>query len=437
MKIAMIGAGYVGLVTGAGLAEFGNDVTCVDSDHEKVNMLSQGEIPIYEPGLDKLVQTNLAAGRLRFTTIGREAIKSADIIFIAVGTPSTPDGGADLASIFSVAREIGEVLQKFDLREKIIVLKSTVPVGTTDTVSKILGSFCKGGACIANNPEFLREGTAVEDFMRPDRVIIGTTCIEARDALIKLYRPFTNSGKILVMDPNSSELVKYASNAMLAIRIAFMNEMAVLASSVGANISSVREGVGRDGRIGDKYLYSGPGYGGSCLPKDVSALIDMGDGANAPMRIARAAHISNSHHKHQIVERMELHLDGLRNKKIAVWGLSFKADTDDIRDSPSVSIIEELLRRGAVVHAVDPQAATNARKHFGNRVSFSRDQYGILENAHAMIVATEWREFRSPDFGRIRSLSPNITIFDVRNLWDAKDALRQKMNYFGMGTTSL
>ena len=430
----MIGVGYVGLVTGAGFAEFGNEVTCVDNDDTKIKKLMNGELPIYEPGLEELVVENVEAKRLVFTTDISSAIEKADVVFITVGTPPTADGDADLGSVYAVARRIGEVLKRTK-QSKVVVVKSTVPVGTTEAVGNILASFI-GESCVANNPEFLREGTAVEDFMRPDRVVIVTGSMTARDTLLKLYRPFTSAGKVLVMDTASSELVKYTSNAILAIRIAFMNEVAVLASAVGANVNFVRDGVGRDSRIGPKYLYPGPGYGGSCLPKDVSALVSMGEHSNAPMSIARAAQDSNYRHKRQIVERMAAYFKSLRGKKIAVWGLAFKAETDDIRDSPATAIVDALLENGADVHATDPQAATNARLQYGDRVFFHLNQYDTLRNADALVIATEWREYRSPDFDKILMLAPKLVVFDVRNLWDPADMLKSGIPYFGMGTTS-
>lgn len=433
MRIAMIGTGYVGLVTGAGFAEFGNSVVCADADALKISRLRAGDVPIYEPGLEKLVRDNVAAGRLSFTTDVKAAVMSAEVVFIAVGTPPAADGSADLSSVFAVAREIGEVMRSAP--GKVVVVKSTVPVGTTERVGNVLGAFVQGNPPVANNPEFLREGTAVEDFMRPDRVVIGTLSVPARDALLRLYRPFTNAGKVLVMDPASSELVKYTSNALLAVRIAFMNEVATLASAVGANVNFVRDGVGRDSRIGPKYLYPGPGYGGSCLPKDVSALVAMGEHAGVMMSMADAAQKSNYRHKRRVVERMMDHFKDLRGKKIAVWGLAFKAETDDIRESPALTVIQGLLDVGAEVHAHDPQAAANAAAHFGDSVTFHTDHYDALTGADALVVCTEWREYRSPFLDVIRERAPGLVVFDVRNLWDPAEMISSGIPYYGMGTT--
>ena len=430
----MIGVGYVGLVSGAGFAEFGNIVTCADTDASKIERLQRLEIPIYEPGLDKLVEENVEAKRLSFTTDVKSAIASADVVFITVGTPSTVDGDADLSSVFAVAREIGSVLKEMN-QQKVVVVKSTVPVGTTERVGNILDAYTVGEPQVANNPEFLREGTAVEDFMRPDRVVIGTLNVQARDALLRLYRPFTSSGKVLVMDPASSELVKYTSNALLAVRIAFMNEIAALASSVGANVHLVREGVGRDSRIGPKYLYPGPGYGGSCLPKDVSALVAMGEHAGVRMSLAQAAQDSNYRHKRRVVERMIDHFKELKGKKACVWGLAFKAETDDIRESPALTVVDGLLDLGAVVHAHDPKAAENARAHYGDRVTFHEDHYDALADADILVIATEWREYRAADLAAIHAAAPNLVVFDVRNLWDPAEALASGIPYYGMGTT--
>ena len=431
----MIGVGYVGLVSGAGFAEFGNTVVCADTDSSKIGMLLRGEMPIYEPGLDKLVSDNVAAGRLSFTTDVRRAIVSSDVIFITVGTPASVHGEADISAVYAVAREIGEVVQNVGQIEKVVVVKSTVPVGTTERVANILTAYLPGNPPVANNPEFLREGTAVEDFMRPDRVVIGTMSSAARDSLIRLYRPFTSAGKVMVMDPASSELVKYTSNALLAVRIAFMNEIAVLASAVGANVNFVREGVGRDSRIGPKYLYPGPGYGGSCLPKDVSALVAMGDHVGVMMSMAKSAQDSNYRHKRRLVERMYTHFGELRGKRICIWGLAFKAETDDVRDSPAITLIDGLLDNKALVHAHDPQATENARAIYGNRIEFHADQYDALQDSDALVICTEWREYRSPDLALIRAKAPGLAVFDARNLWDPCEMLGTDIPYFGMGTT--
>ncbi len=437
MKITVIGAGYVGLCTAAGIASFGNDVTCVDNDTRRIAQLRLGKTPIYEPGLDELIKANVEDGRLHFSSDSCDAILRSDVIFIAVGTPSAPDGAADLSAVYSVAREIGATLKKAHSKQKVIAIKSTVPVGTTEKVSNILSSFIEEYACVASNPEFLREGTAVEDFMRPDRIVIGTHCDLARDTLLHLYRPFTSVGKVLVMDPASAELVKYTSNALLAVRIAFMNEIAALASAVGANVNHVREAVGRDIRIGPKYLYPGPGYGGACLPKDVAALINFGEIAGVNMSVAEAAQTSNDAHKLALVNQVATRLGTLKGKKIAVWGLAFKAETDDIRESPAISFIDGVLANGATVSAHDPKAMSNAQMKYEGRVEFNEDKLDCVAGADALVICTEWREYRSPFFSMLAERASNIIIFDARNLWDAQEAKSAGFEYHGMGTTEI
>jgi len=422
MKITMIGAGYVGLVTGVGLAEFGNEVVCADTDSDRVAKLKDGIPPIYEPGLDRLLKSNVEEGRLDFTTDVASAVERADVVFVAVGTPQSPDGSADLSYVMSTARTIGEVLRRIGDKDKVVVIKSTVPVGTTRTFARILASYVPGGwAHVASNPEFLREGTAVEDFMRPDRIVIGTESMAARDLLLRLYRPFGGISKFFVMEPESSELVKYASNSILAVRISFMNELSNFALSVGADINKVREGVGADARIGSAYLYPGPGYGGSCLPKDVSALVHMAETAGHKLGVVQAAQVANEYQRRLLGKIVSGCLGSVRGKRIAVWGLAFKAETDDVRDSPSLSFVDDMLGRGAVLTVHDPQAMDQFRKAYGDRVSYADDMYGAVRGADALVLCTEWRQYRNPDVEEIRRASPGVLVFDGRNVWDQAD----------------
>ena len=448
MKLAVIGVGYVGLVTGVGFAEFGNDVICADTDKDKIDKLSRGELMIYEPGLDRILESNISAGRLSFTTNMDDAILSAEVIFICVGTPQADDGSADLSSVYNVASRIGETLRRTKQSGKVIIIKSTCPVGTTRSVSKIIASYkvpsclpkchhasscsypCVGDNYVAFNPEFLREGTAIEDFMRPDRVVIGTDCEIARSTLLRLYRPITSITKVLHMDSQSAELVKYASNAMLASRITFMNELSNLAVMLGANINRVREGIGSDARIGSKYLYPGPGYGGSCLPKDVSALLAMADSVGVNLRVVQAAYDGNKSQLSMLGRLVSSHFGGnLSGKTIAVWGLSFKAETDDIRESPALKFIDDMIDSGACVVAHDPKAMGRAAAYFGSKVRFVDDMYDAINDAHALAVCTEWREYRSPDVTEISHRSRSISVFDGRNIWDSSDFQSAKIPY--------
>jgi len=433
MKLAMIGAGYVGLVTGVGFAEFGNDVVCADTDPEKIDKLARGELPIYEPGLDRILESNVSAGRLSFTTDICGAVEGADAVFICVGTPQAQDGSADLSAVYNVARKVGEVLKRTQQQDKVVVVKSTCPVGTAQVVEKIIASYFDGKSCVATNPEFLREGTAVEDFMRPDRVVIGTECQKARDALLRLYRPVTAATKMLVMDPASAELVKYASNAMLASRITFMNELSNLAAVLGADINRVREGVGSDARIGPKYLYPGPGYGGSCLPKDVSALLAMAETAGVSLRVVRAASDGNEDQRGLLGRLVKNHFNGsLPARTIAVWGLSFKAETDDIRESPALRFVDDMLNAGVSVVAHDPRAMPRAQAYFGDRVRFVDDMYDAVDGVDALAVCTEWREYRSPDVAEIVRRSPRLAVFDGRNVWDRDEFQGMGVHYTGI-----
>jgi len=432
MKLAMIGAGYVGLVTGAGFSQFGHQVVCADLDKAKVEKLNRGESPIYEPGLDDILIRNIREDRLSFTTDIHAAIEGADVVFITVGTPQADDGSADLSAVMATARTIGEVLKKVQQPSKVVVVKSTVPVGTTRTVGQIISSYCNGYDCVASNPEFLREGTAVEDFMRPDRVVIGTRCKNARNTLVRLYKPFTPVSKILVMDSLSSELVKYASNAILATRISFMNELSNLASALGANVDRVREGMGADSRIGPQYLYPGPGYGGSCFPKDVSALMSIAQSVGQELQVVAAASRAN-YIQRQILGRMvSSYFKSLHGKKICVWGAAFKAETDDIRESPALAFIDSALDGGAQVIVHDPQALGSIKRHYGARVKTCDDMYEAARDADALVVCTEWRQYRTPDLDELIRMSPKVVTFDGRNIWDKADFDAKKIPYLSI-----
>ncbi len=423
MKLSIIGAGYVGLVTGAGFAQFGHEVLCADISAEKIDQLNRGQSPIYEPGLDDMLETNIHERRLSFTTDVRHAIADCDAIFIAVGTPQSPDGSADLSAVMATARTIGEVLRDTHSHDKLVVVKSTVPVGTTFTVGKIIASYTDIHACVASNPEFLREGTAVEDFLRPDRVVVGTDCKCARTVLSKLYRPMAH-GRILMMDPASSELVKYASNAMLATRISFMNELSNLAVVSGADIDRIREGMGADPRIGNQYLYPGPGYGGSCFPKDVAALINMAELAGQDMKVVRATAEANDVQRRLLGQMVLKHFGNLKDRKICIWGAAFKAETDDIRESPALQVIDDLIAAGATVMVHDPAARARVDQMYRTanigqiRVATSEDMYEAARGVDALVLCTEWRQYRNPDLARLREVSPRLVAFDGRNIWD-------------------
>jgi UDPglucose 6-dehydrogenase len=431
MKLAMIGAGYVGLVSGTGFAQFGNEVVCADTDATKISQLNRIKSPIYEPGLDDLLASNMGEGRLSFTTDVHQSIVQADVVFITVGTPQASDGSADLSSVMATARTIGEVLRETKQPHKVVVVKSTVPVGTTHAVGKIISSYFDKHCCVASNPEFLREGTAVEDFMRPDRVVIGTTCAGARDALMRLYRPMA-SGKTLVMDPASSELVKYASNAFLATRISYINELARLATALGADIDFVRRGMGADPRIGHQYLYPGPGYGGSCLPKDVMALRHMAEMVGQDLLVVNAANNANNVQRHLLGQLVSKFYGNLHGKKICVWGAAFKAETDDIRESPAVDFIDDMLAAGADVIVHDPQALQRVHERYGNRVSIASEMYESVLGADAIVLCTEWRQYRNPDVQHLKRLSRDLVAFDGRNVWDERDFDAAGVKLFGI-----
>jgi UDPglucose 6-dehydrogenase len=430
LKIAVVGTGYVGLVVGACLAENGNSVVCVDNDERKIGALRRGEIPIYEPGLGELIPRNASEERLRFTTDLAGAVQQSDIVFIAVGTPQDEDGSADLRHVLAVAEGIGRAMNGF----KVIVNKSTVPVGTAQKVRKALAAVTAHPFAVVSNPEFLKEGTAVEDFLKPDRIVIGADEERARTIMAELYAPFVRTGNpILTMDCASAELTKYAANAMLASRISFMNEIANLCDQLGADVSHVRRGVGTDSRIGSSFLFPGIGYGGSCFPKDVKALLKTGEEAGLDLRVVKAVDATNDAQRGALVPRIAEHLGSLRGKVVAVWGLAFKPRTDDMREAPAVAIIQGLLEGGASVRVYDPKAMASARRMLGDRVQYCRRSYEAVEGADALVVATEWNEFREPDFPRVKSLMRHPAVFDGRNIYNPQVLREMGFHYEGIG----
>ena len=430
MNIGVVGTGYVGLVVGACLAENGNTVVCVDADRAKVDALRAGEIPIYEPGLNEMVPRNVAADRLSFTTDLEASVKAADVLFIAVGTPQDEDGSADLSHVLEVARGIGRAMNGY----KVVVNKSTVPVGTAAKVRQVVGGLTKHPFGVVSNPEFLKEGTAVDDFLKPDRVVIGIDDPKVETIMRTLYEPFVRTGNpILVMDHASAELTKYAANAMLAARISFMNEMANYCDKVGANVRLIRLGMGTDSRIGQSFLFPGVGYGGSCFPKDVKALIRMGEEAGVELGLVGAIDRTNAQQKRILVPRISAHLGGLAGKRVAIWGLAFKPKTDDMREAPAVAIIEGLLQGGAGVSAYDPEAGRVARREFGDRITICDRSYDAVEGADALAVVTEWNEFREPDFKKIKSLMRRPAIFDGRNIYNPRSLREMGFYYEGIG----
>jgi len=431
MQLAVIGTGYVGLVAGAGFADFGNDVACVDVDASKIERLQRGEVPIYEPGLDALIASNVKAGRLTFSTDVAAAVRGAEVVCIAVGTPPAADGSADLSAVFAVAETIGRNMNGF----KVVVTKSTVPVGTADRIEAILGRLTSEPFGVASNPEFLKEGAAINDFMKPDRVVIGSNSARALEVLRHLYFPFVRtSDRIHAMDARSAELTKYAANAMLATRISFMNDLAVLSEKLGADIERVRKAVGADPRIGPKFLFPGVGFGGSCFPKDISALLHIAEAAGHDLELVRAVEAVNARQKRLLGDKLRRHFDGaLEGKTVAVWGLSFKPQTDDIRESPALVLIDELLAAGARVRAHDPAAMDNVRALLGDRITCCNSMYEAVEGADALAFLTEWHEYRNPDFQRIKRLMRAHSLFDGRNIWDPKELRAQGFWYTGIG----
>ena len=427
MKITVVGTGYVGLVTGTCFAETGNDVTCVDIDAGKVNKLKNGEITIYEPGLEKLFLRNLKEDRLHFTTNLEEGIKDAVVIFLALPTPPGEDGSADLKYILGVADELGKILTDY----KVIIDKSTVPVGTAEKVHKAIAINFKGEFDVVSNPEFLREGVAVEDFMKPDRVVIGTCSERAGKLMSDLYGPFVRQGNpVIFMDERSAELTKYAANSFLAAKISFMNEIARLCEKLGADVDMVRRGIGSDDRIGKRFLFPGIGYGGSCFPKDVQALVQSAKEVNYDFEILNAVMKVNKDQKLHLIPGIKKYFnDDLKGKRFALWGLAFKPNTDDIREAPALYIIDALTKEGATISAFDPEAMKNVKNMIGDKIEYAESQYAALKNADALIIATEWNEFRTPDFSKIAATLKNKVIFDGRNLFDLA-AIRELGFYY-------
>ncbi|MBU2762684.1 UDP-glucose dehydrogenase family protein [Acidithiobacillus caldus] len=438
MKITVFGIGYVGLVSGACLAEVGNDILCMDVDSAKISLLEDGGIPIFEPGLKEMVGRNVSAGRLQFTTDVERAVNHGDVQFIAVGTPPDEDGSADLRHVLDVARNIGRLMNS----SKIIVNKSTVPVGTAGKIREVISSELMNRGIdfkysIVSNPEFLKEGAAVDDFMRPDRIIIGADDEQAIGVIRALYEPFQrNHNRIIVMDSKSAELTKYAANAMLATRISFMNELSFLAEAIGADIEMVRQGIGSDPRIGYSFLYSGCGYGGSCFPKDIKALIRTAKNeAGIDLSILNAVEDVNERQKHVLTNKIKLYFGDIRGKHFAVWGLAFKPDTDDMREAPSRVLIDDLISSGATVTVYDPEAMEEAKRVFGGNhgIRYAENQLDALDKADALIVVTEWKEFRSPDFEKVKCALKNPAIFDGRNIYEVNHMREMGFAYFAIG----
>jgi UDPglucose 6-dehydrogenase len=426
-----MGTGYVGLVAGAGFADFGNDVICVDIDAEKIERLRRGILPIYEPGLDKLVEHNVEEQRLSFTTNIEEAVRGADVVLIAVGTPPGADGSADLSQVLAAARSIGRAMTGFT----VVVTKSTVPVGTAAKLEAELAKATDQPFAVVSNPEFLKEGDAVADFMKPDRVIIGTSDERARDVMKHLYAPFVRTNdRVLFMDALSAELTKYASNAMLATRISFMNDMANLCERVGADVEMVRRGMGMDPRIGAKFLFPGIGYGGSCFPKDVRAAMSTGKEYGWPLEILDAVHRVNERQKGVLADKIIRHFGGnVRGKKIAVWGLAFKPGTDDIREAPALIVIDRLLAAGAKISGHDPVAHEAVQKVLGDKIEYAELNYDAAQGASAVALMTEWHQFRRPNFKRLKEIMAEPVLFDGRNVWDSEEVRGLGFTYYGIG----
>ena len=435
MNIAIVGTGYVGLVSGACFAEMGVEVTCIDIDSAKIERLKQGIIPVYEPGLEQMVRRNIEAQRLHFSSSLEECIEQVEMVFIAVGTPADKSGSADLSQVYEVAREFGRLVKRYTL----LVNKSTVPVGTAQRVKEIVEEELEKRGCqipfdVASNPEFLKEGAAIKDFMSPDRVVVGTESEQARQLMTRLYRPFLiNNFRVLYMNIASAEMTKYASNAMLATRISFMNEIANLCDCVGADIDAVRKGMGSDGRIGQKFLYAGCGYGGSCFPKDVRALAATGREHGCLMEIIEAVERVNSRQKGILFEKLQRELGDLEGKKIALWGLSFKPETNDMREAPALQLIEQLLRAGARVSAYDPAAIEECRRLLGDRIDYGRDMYDTLPDSDALLLITEWKEFRLPNWRVVARAMRNPLLIDGRNIYDRKEVEAEGFTYLAIG----
>ncbi len=430
MKIAVVGTGYVGLVAGACLAESGNDVVCVDKDEAKVRTLRRGAVPFYEPGLEELVKRNRHEKRLTFTTTLAKAVRESAVVFIAVGTPAGDDGSADVQQVLGVARDVARAMNGY----KVIVDKSTVPVGTSERVREVVRRETTHPFSVVSNPEFLKQGAAVEDFMKPDRVVIGVEDPRAEALMLELYAPFTRTGApVMVMDCASAELSKYAANAMLAARISFMNEIANVCELVGADVDQVRRSVGADRRIGPSFLFPGIGYGGSCFPKDEQALIHFAAEKRYEFKILRAVEAVNAYQKTRLLTKMRAHFGTLKGKTVAVWGLSFKPRTDDMREAPAVVLIEGLLNAGAKVQAYDPEAMRVAKGIFGSRVTYAAGNYEALKGADGLAIVTEWNEFRRPDFARMRTLMRTPVVFDGRNIFTPQQMQQNGFTYYSIG----
>ena len=433
MNISVIGTGYVGLVVGACLAETGNTVKCADIDQAKIDGLRKNVLPIYEPGLEPLVERNQKEERLVFTTDLRDAIESAEVVFIAVGTPPGEDGSADLKYVLQVATLIGRHM----MREMVVVTKSTVPVGSAAKVGAAVAKEAKFPFHLCSNPEFLKEGDAVEDFMRPDRVVLGVASDFARRVMTEIYSPFVRTGKpVLIMDISSAEMTKYAANGMLATRISFMNEIANLCDKMGANVDFVRRGIGSDSRIGQSFLFPGPGYGGSCFPKDVKALVKMASDCGVPLDVLTAVESANDRQKTVLVSKLRAALGDLKGKRVALWGLAFKAGTDDMREAPALSLVSALLGQGVSICAHDPAAMDHARVLLGNRIDFAETNYEALTGADALVVVTDWMEYRHPDFERVKRTLKQPVIVDGRNLYDVEKMRELGLRYHSIGRPS-
>lgn len=431
MKITVIGTGYVGLVAGACLADMGNNVICVDNNEDKLKKLENGIIPIYEPGLEELVKSNVSENRLRFTSNIDNAVKESEVCFIAVGTPQGEDGSADLQYVLGVAKEIAKAMNGY----KVIVDKSTVPVGTAKQVTELIKQYTKYDFDVVSNPEFLKQGNAVDDFLSPDRVVIGSNSEKATAIMQEIYAPFFRTGnRVIVMDVESAEMTKYASNSFLATKISFMNEIAQLCEKVGANAEMVRVGMSTDSRIGNKFLFPGLGYGGSCFPKDVKALIKTGVDNGVDMNIIKSADETNKLQRKLFIDKIVSRFgENLSDKTFAVWGLAFKPKTDDMREAPAITIINELLNKGAKIQAYDPKAMESAKYHFQNRIIYSKTSYEALKNADALLLLTEWNEFRRPDMDKIKELLKTPVIFDGRNQYDVERITQRGFEYICIG----
>ncbi|MBK7756849.1 MAG: UDP-glucose/GDP-mannose dehydrogenase family protein [Deltaproteobacteria bacterium] len=431
MKICVVGTGYVGLVAGTCLADMGHSIICVDSDVTKIDRLLKGEVPIYEPGLDHLIHRNVREGRLEFTTDGVTSVRKAEVVYIAVGTPPAADGSADLSGVFAVARMIAQAME----RPTTVVIKSTVPVGTADRVREVLAQHTQHGFDVVSNPEFLKEGAAIEDFMRPDRIVVGCRDEATRKVMHEIYSPLVRTGKpILFMDNRSAELCKYAANAFLATRISFINELARLCELVGADVDAVRRGAGSDSRIGLRFFFPGAGYGGSCFPKDVQALMSTAADAGMPLQILDAVHAVNEAQKKVVGQKVLSRLgEDLQGRRIGVWGLAFKPQTDDMRESPSLVIIEQLLAAGAEIVVYDPEAMHEAARSLGDRVTYATTALEAIQGADALVLVTEWNEFRAPDWDAVAGALRGRDVFDGRNIWEPEVVEGHGLRYTGIG----